>query len=185
MLTTTHPGLITPHDLRHHTAQARYLAASEHTRAGGMTANTFDPTTATFVHEIRIRARWRQEYACPSSRPSHAPHRLHLDKSGEVIGCSCEAWYFSKRGRESCPHSDRAAAIVAAATFAQLAALDDEDVAALATKHRTVYGTAGLANNPRADLVADEYAARLARRHGAATIARGRAAVSDLFDEAS
>lgn len=150
-----------------------------------MSTSTFNPAAAAFVHEIRIRERWQQEYACPSSRPDRAPHRLHLDKSGKVIGCSCEGYFYAKRGRERCEHTDQAAAIVAAATVAQLAALDDDDVAALATKHRIVYGTEGLADNLRADLVADEYAARLARRYGLATIQRGRDAADELFEEAS
>lgn len=159
-------------------------APTANRRQSDQTPRSFDPAAATFVHEVRIRERWQQEYACPSSREGRAPHRLHLDKSGTVIGCSCEGYYFARAGKKECEHSRQALAIIAAATARELAALDDEGVSALAAQHRRLYGTAGLADNPRADLVADELAARLFRRNGHATIALGRMAVADLFSEA-
>lgn len=144
----------------------------------------FDPARATFVNEIRVQGVWRAEYACSSSRAGHAPHRLIVGPDGHVFGCSCEAYWYAPDDAKACPHARAAAAIIRVATANFLAGLADDDVERLLIDLRDQFGTAGLAHNIRADVVADEWAARLRRRDGFATIALGHAAVSDLFDEA-
>ena len=149
--------------------------------APAKTAAPYDPALAVWVNEKLSAGVWRQEYQCPSSRAGIAPHRLTCDPGGERASCSCKG--YATHGH--CRHVDAAAAIVARTAADLYALFSLAELAMLDRDMRRQYGEDGLRGNVRYSELGTMVGARIAQQDVPATIARGKAAVEDLFSEAS
>lgn len=142
------------------------------------TPTIFDPALAVWAGELFLDGVWRQTIRCDGSESAHL---LTCDPDGGRASCDCKGYEF----RGACKHTAAAPAILRVTAYNELATLTRADLRVLDAGMRRQFGWGGLARNIRYDVLGEAVAADLRREDVPAAIARGRAAVADLFDEAS